>query len=37
MTVFDNKYMKLFYARLNVTRTIGLCIKQFLTVSNIDI
>ena len=35
--VFDNKYMKLSDARPNAIRTFGLCIKQFLTTSNIDI
>ena len=34
--VFDNKYMKLFDARPNAIHTFGLCIKQFLTASNID-
>ena len=35
--VFDNTYMKLFDARPNAIRTFGLCIKQFLTASNIDV
>ena len=34
--VFDNKYMKLFDAKPNVTCTFGLRIKHFLTASNID-
>ena len=34
MTVFDNKYMKLFDARPNAICTFGLHIKQFLTASN---
>ena len=34
--MFDNKYMKLFDARPNAIRTFGLCIKLFLTASNID-
>ena len=34
--VFDNTYMKLFDARPSATPTFGLCIKQFLTASNID-
>ena len=34
--VFDNKYMKWFDARPNAIHTFGLCIKQFLTASNID-
>ena len=33
--VFDNKYMKLFDARPNALRTIGLRIKQFLSASSI--
>ena len=36
-TVFDNKYMKLFDARPNAIYTFGLRIKQFLTVSNIEL
>ena len=35
--VFDNKYMKLFDARPRAIRTFGLCIKQFLTASNIEL
>ena len=35
--VFVNKYMKLFDARPNAIRTIGLRIKQFLTASNIEL
>ena len=35
ITVFDNKYMKLFDARKNAIHTFGLCIKQFLTGFNI--
>ena len=33
--VFDNKYIKLFDVRPNAIHTFGLCIKQFLTASNI--
>ena len=33
--VFHNTYMKLFYARPSAIPTFGLCIKQFLTASNI--
>ena len=35
--VFDNKYMKFFDARPSAIRTFGLRIKQFLTVSNIEL
>ena len=35
--VFGNKYMKLFDARPNAIRTLGLRIKQFLTASNIEL
>ena len=35
ITVFDNKYMKLFNARTNTIHTFSLCIKQFLTGFNI--
>ena len=34
--MFDNKYMKLFDAWPNTIRTFDLCIKQFLSASNID-
>ena len=35
--MFDHKYMKLFDARPNAIRTFGLRIKQFLSVSNIEV
>ena len=34
--VFDNKYTRLLYAKLNAIRTFYLRIKQFLIASNID-
>ena len=33
--VFDNKYIKLFDVKPNAIHTFDLCIKQFLTASNI--